>query len=198
MYYELALFFHIVGVLLMFAGITIETLALIELSRAQTLEQARLWLRGARVSSKLFPPAVVLIFVAGAYMAATVWHGTAWIDVGLVTLLTFAIAGPRMNGKRFANAATTAFAITTGTITPELRRQLDDPTLRTSVTMMAFAALGVIFLMVVKPDWAGALVTMSVALVIGWMTATLTLHRRPTTETTQATSVAAVEEASVR
>ena len=177
MLYELALFFHIVGVLVMFAGITIETLALIELGRTQSLEQARLWLRGARVAGKLFPVATALIFFAGAYMAFTVWHEAAWIDMGLLTLLALAIAGPRLNGKRFARAAKTAFAITSGAITPELRQQLDDPILRASIGMMAFAALGVIFLMVVKPDWTGSLATMGVALALGWLTAALTRPR---------------------
>ena len=58
-----------------------------------------------------------------------------------------------------------------GAITGDFKRRIYDSTLRTSIHVMAAAALGIVFLMTVKPDLVGSMATMAVA--AGWLSTLL-------------------------
>jgi hypothetical protein len=182
MLYHVALFAHITGTLMYFVGVGLEVIVLRSLRRAQSVEQVRLWLQTGRGTIRLFRLSTVLILIAGVYMTLTVWGiWTPWIDVALVALIVFNALGPLVNGRRFRAIGqamgTLASAAAGGAITGDLKRRIYDPTLRTSIYVMAAAALGVVFLMTVKPDLVGSLATMA-AIAAGWLSTLMPSERQ--------------------
>jgi hypothetical protein len=141
------------------------------------------WLQTGRGTIGLFRLSTALILVVGAYMTLTVWDvWTPWIDVALVALIAFNALGPLVNGRRFRAIGQAIGALGRvapgGEITDDLKRSIYDPTLRTSIHVMAAAALGIVFLMTVKPDLGGSLATMVVAMIVGWLSTLLRDERQ--------------------
>lgn len=164
--YHLALFVHIGGVALLFVAIGAEALAVWGVGRAQTASEARLWLRSAHGPEKLFPLGGALILIAGLYMAITVWQGTPWVVVGLIGLIAFSVGGAVINGGRL-KALEQAASAGDGAISDALRRERANPTLRISLWTMSVAAVGIVYMMVAKPDWIGSIAALVIAVLIG-------------------------------
>jgi hypothetical protein len=184
MSYQLALFAHIIGVLLLFIALGLEVAALQGLRYALTTEQARTWLGLAHNVELLFPASGLLILVAGVYMTLLAWtFMTAWIVVAFVALIALSVLGAVVNGGRFKALERVAQSSTAGAISEELRRQIAEPTLRISVYTMTGAALGIVLLMVIKPDLPGSVVTVVVAALIAGASALLVRSRGDTAAT---------------
>jgi hypothetical protein len=165
-FYSVALFLHIAGALGLFAAVGLEWTSLLHLRRAATAEQAREWLSVVAGLRRVYPAAFVIILLSGFYMTATAWGGTGWIGVALGTLLLLAAVGATLTGLRMP-AIGRAVALETGPLSPALRHRLRDPLLWTSVQTRAALVLGIVFLMSVKPDLGGGLLTTGVAAVLG-------------------------------
>ena len=119
--YQLALFFHIAGAVLMFVILTVEGFSL------------RLHRSAARFGQTVGPVSAVLVLVPGLYMMATAWGWKAWIGVGIAAWVLIAVS-----------AAVTGAMLAFGRISPQ-------------VAAMSWAtrlgmAVGVVFVMTVKPD----------------------------------------------
>ena len=174
MLYHLMLFAHIVGVLILFMSIGIQLAIVFGLRRAQTAEQARVWLRAAPVVARMFPLATLLILVAGISMVLTAWSIlTAWVDVAFVAVLLLAMLGPVVTGARFKAVHQAAVSAPGGAPATGAGHPFDDPVLRGAALTMAAVTFGIVYLMVIKPDLLGSLVTMAVALALGGVLALL-------------------------
>jgi hypothetical protein len=173
--YSIALFLHIVGALALFATFGLEGFALFSLRRAATAEQVRAWASVFGLLRRLWPASLGLLLLAGLYMTATTWGWQPWILTGLATMLLLPIVGAR-SGLRLA-AVGRALAGERGPLPAETRAQLSDPFLAASYHVRLAAALGIVFLMTVKPELLGSLVTIGVALIAG-LTLALPAWRR--------------------
>ncbi len=92
--------------------------------------------------------------------------GVAWIIVALgafilLMVLGMALAGPRMT------TIERAVALEVGPVSPTLHHALRDPLLWISIQTRVAIALGIVFLMTVKPDLSGSLLTIGVAIILG-------------------------------
>jgi ABC-type antimicrobial peptide transport system permease subunit len=165
-FYPYALLLHIVGVLGMFIAVGLEQAVLFRLRAAKTTTLVREWLRVMSVVEKMFPVASVLILGAGLYMVFTTWGWSqAWIDVSLgVFLLTSAMA-PTVTSPRFKAMHKASETAPEGPLTGELWQLTHDSTLLTTVFIMDFLTVGVVFLMTIKPGWIAALTIILVAFV---------------------------------
>lgn len=164
--YSIALFFHIVGVLALFAGIGLEQTGLRQLRNASSLAQVREWMTVLRGLRRIDAPAGLIILASGGYLAQ---HGAghhAWVAVGIIGMVLMAVLGAAVGRPRFL-AIVRALPATDGPVSPTLRRRLEDPVLRTTSATRAALALGIVFDMVVKPGAAGAVIVFVVALMIG-------------------------------
>jgi hypothetical protein len=164
-FYSVALFLHIVGVLGLFVTLGLEWASLVYLRRATTAEQAREWLSVFGLLRRMGPTSLVTTLLPGLYMAATVWGWVAWIGVALAAMLLLPVFGAR-NGSRMAAIGQTA-ATESGLLSPTIRQRLRDPFLWTSVQLRATILLGIVFLMTVKPDLIGSLLTIGAAVILG-------------------------------
>lgn len=179
--YQVALYVHILGVLTLFVAIGAESLAVWGIGRAQTQDEMRLWLRSAKGPEKMFPLAGALILIAGLYMAITLWGGAPWVDLGLLGLIAFSVAGAVVNGGRF-KALEKALEKATGAsgagaLGDDVRREVANPTLRISLWAMSLGALGIVYMMIVKSDWVGSIAALASATILGLIVGAVVARR---------------------
>ncbi len=166
MLYPFTLFLHIVGALGLFAVLALEWMSLYQLRRVASAEQAREWLKVFTLFRRLYPFIWATILLSGLYMTALVWHWVAWIVVALAAILLIAGIGAALSGRRMAAIGPALFR-ENGNLSPSLRQLLRDPLLWVSIQTRVALGLGIIFLMVVKPGLAGALLAIAAAAVLG-------------------------------
>jgi hypothetical protein len=154
--YSIALFIHIVGAVLLFVTLTVEGIALRQLHRAATIEAAQVAAALLRLNRIVGPLSAVGVLIPGLYMTATTWGWVAWIVVGLVSWLAIAVLGA-LNGVRIL-ALERSGALLTG---------IRNPAFLISWSTRAGIALGVVFLMAVKPGAAEAVLAILLAAAAG-------------------------------
>src|SRR5262245_36637301 len=163
--YSFALFLHIVGALGLFIALGLEWTSLWSLRRAATAEETHQWLPVFAWLRRIYLVSWAAILLPGFYMTATVWRGVAWISIAFAAIILIVVLGVALTGRRMA-AIERAVAMESGSLSPTLRQRLGDPLLWTSIQVRAAIALGIVFLMTVKPGLAGSLFTISVAVII--------------------------------
>lgn len=164
--YSIALFLHIVGALGFFVALGLEWISLRHLRRATTAEQVREWMRVPNKMGRLGMIAMLTLLGAGFYMMVTAWGGVAWITVTLGALVLMILLGMVITGRRMA-AIGRMVNTARGPLSPTLQPLLHDPVLWVSMQTRVAIALGIVFLMTVKPDLGGSLLTIGVAIVLG-------------------------------
>ena len=154
--YSIALFLHIVGAVLLFVTLTVEGVALLQLRRAATMEAATGAAGLLRLNRIVGPISALGVLIPGLYMSATSWGWVAWIVVALVSWLLIAVLGA-VNGIRIL-ALERSQALLTG---------IQNPTFQISWLTRVGIALGVVFLMAVKPGTVAAVLAILIAAVAG-------------------------------
>jgi len=92
--YTIVLFFHVSGAIGYFVGIGAWLFILVDLRRAQRVEQVRGLVNLLGLSGPFTGISVLLILVTGLYMALTAWSlWTGWIAVALISLLLLVPSG---------------------------------------------------------------------------------------------------------
>ncbi|MGB8324097.1 MAG: hypothetical protein WCE52_14160 [Candidatus Acidiferrum sp.] len=167
--YTTVLFLHLASMAGLFVGYGLEWIVSSLLRRATTADQARAWLRVYRFSLPVSGPALLLLILTGGYLASQMPGGmkAPWISatfVGIVIALGigFSLILPRVKAIRAAlpegSGALGATALTS----------LQDAALPTLIRVRAMLALGIVYLMTLKPmTMAGAFVDLGVAILLG-------------------------------
>ena len=173
--YSIALFLHVVGALGFFVTLGLEWTSLRHLQRAVTTDQVREWMRVPTEMGRMGMLSMLTLLIAGFYMMAVTWHGVAWIIVtlGAIVLMIQAMVPAR---RRMAAIGQTA-SMESDSISPALSQYLHDPMLAISIQTRVAIALGIVFLMTVKPGWVGSLLAIVIAVVLGLASA-LPMFRR--------------------
>ena len=170
--YTIALFLHIVGVLLLAITFTAEGISLSHLRRAQTSAEVNDWQRVAGLGRVFGPASVLAILGPGLYMTITSWGWAPWIVAGSLAWLLIAVMGA-INGIRLGVASRNAAADVTAM--PRLRA----PSFVLSWWTRVALALGVVFVMSTKPGLLGASLTLVVAAAAGVAAGTVSVSRSP-------------------
>jgi uncharacterized membrane protein len=158
---SLALFAHIVGMLVLFTGLAFEWLSLESIGRSVSPAQVAPWVGVLRALPKFIAAAVGLTVVSGLYLAMRVGVlGLGWVRVSLGSMILMAIlGGPVVRSKMRvllhagANADGQAMA--------------SHPLLRASLRTRVVVGLTIVYLMILKPDLAESLLLISAALATG-------------------------------
>jgi hypothetical protein len=175
--YQLALFLHIIGAFGLIAAITVEAIGLRGLRRAAHPDEAMMWLGISRgLVMRMAPASLGLILVTGLYMVATAWGPRGWILVALGSLLLLGVIGAFGTGLRMARIGP-GLGRAQGPLSHELRRTLRDPMLLISLRVRLAMALGVAFLMSLKPSALASLVVIVLAIALGLLAGQIPARR---------------------
>ncbi|CEG23815.1 hypothetical protein BN1080_02822 [Planococcus massiliensis] len=185
MLYNVVLFLHILGAVIMFMAIAILALSMLSMLQSKDTENVKRWSGLAVKTDGLFPMSTVLILLPALYLVFSAWGwGTAWINVSLAALLGTSILGPVINLRRLKGILAAAEAETDAVPSPALMNKVRDRVLWNSVSIMSMLVLGILFLMAVKLALLGSLITMVLAVAFGFGIAQVILSKtRPETST---------------
>jgi hypothetical protein len=168
LFYNIALFLHVMATIAMFAVIGIVMVNVARMRQAQTGEQLRERTNVAFRADKLMPVMLVLVLVPAIYMVFASWGWTtAWINTALIALVLASPLGPAVNTCRLEALAKAAEGASSGPLPSALLTQRDDQVLWASCCTFTGILIGIVFLMTVKPGLVGSLATIVVALGLG-------------------------------
>ena len=166
--YTLALFAHVCGVIGIFAGMGVWVFSVAALRRAQRVEQARILSGLMVVSGNLVVGSILLLGVAGFYMAITVWGERAtWIIVATISFVLLAPGGALIIDPRVRAIARLARDAQDGPLPETLAARTRDPLLATGLSIYIAVLFGIVFLMTTKPPVEESVVAMLIAVVVG-------------------------------
>lgn len=169
--YSVALFVHVLGALGLFMGLALEWAALRRLRHATTAGQIQAHAAAFAALPRLYIPSALAILVPGLYMTVTAWGWAAgWTAVALGAMVLLAALGAILTGSRMA-ALGRAAATEDGAISPALRQRLRGRSLQTSVQVRTAIAVGIVFLMTVKPALVGSLLAIGAFALLGAVSA---------------------------
>jgi hypothetical protein len=153
--YNVVLFAHITSVIIMFAGVTADWLAVAGLRATREAGPARASIRILEISAAFGPWARLAVLGAGLYLAVDAWSWPGWIIVGLISWVAFVILGEPLTGRELREMAA-AVQAERGTLPPALIARLRLPRMWQAVLTRAGLGIGVVFVMAVKPPAAVA------------------------------------------
>jgi len=151
--YSIALFFHIVGALVLFAALTIEWVGLRQFRNFAHFKQIRAWLGVISGAIRIGFPSMFITVITGIYMMVVAWGWTPWL-VTTVGALVLMIVLSRAAAPRYKALGQSLDAV-------------NNPLLWVSVQTRSAIAVGIIFLKIAKPDWFSSILTIGAAVVLG-------------------------------
>jgi hypothetical protein len=166
--YDVVLFVHLLGVVTLFAAFGIFQLGGARLRRAATMDHLRLWLGLLRPTGAIFPIALLVILVAGLYMADDAWsYSTPWVVVAFVAVVLMLAVGGVVITRGLNRLGAAAAGAGDGPPPAPLRRLAADPATWVSSFALNGMAVGVLWLMATKPGWGGSVGVVTALTVAG-------------------------------
>ncbi len=168
--HEIVLFLHIIGLAGMFAGIGVSMGVLHFAKKADDVKAVRSLLPLGALGGKSIPAFSLIILATGVYMVEDDFSwDVSWIEISLAAFVVLFTVGQLINARRMRPIGMEAGPAPDGPIPDTLRMKLHDPVLETSERTMTMATIGIVYLMVAKPNTAEALIAMAVAIACGLM-----------------------------
>ena len=179
--YTIVLFLHIISAIGVCIGISVLLLGVALLRRAQGVEQVRTTLTFVTTAFPIAGFSMLLLLAAGFYLALTAWSlRTSWIAVTLISLVLMITLGASLIGPRMRAIVMSTRETPDGSLPSQLSARIHDPLLFTVLLIQALMLLGIVFLMTTKPELAGSIIVMGVALVLGLALGVLVSRSRRT------------------
>lgn len=167
MLYLIILFIHVTGAILLFAALGIEWLTFVKFRNADTFEAAAGWLKSFPVIPRLYMISMITILASGIYMMVVVWKDAAWIIAAFFSMILLAVLGARLTGKKMESIGKEIMS-GKGELSPDVKGKMKDSALWNSIQTRSAVALGIIYLMTVKPALTASIITILVAVIIGF------------------------------
>jgi len=184
--YHVVLYIHLLSLFIGIGAGAVLLTCLFQLRAARTVEQAVPWGIVSGKVARLFPVAILGLFLTGAYMTHKFWTwGTSWIVVAIVGLVLLGAQGGGIGEHTAKKLEAALRANDPGPLGAEARRM----TLHPGLWVVEFAnfgiVLGVVWNMTEKPGWGGSIAAMLVGYAVGAALA-LYFSRAPQEELTAA------------
>lgn len=165
MLYNIALFLHIIGALLLSSAVAVEWLCVINIQKAETLENLSEWIPRIGKLNRVYPTGFVLILIPGIYMSVIVWKDAGWVIIGLLGLVLLGMIGGIITGRNINKINKTISS--ENILSEELLARLNLKPLRTSIMLRTSVFTGIVLLMTLKPDIVVSTIIILSAVVIG-------------------------------
>ena len=163
--YQTFLYLHLISLAIGIGAGAVLSVCLYHLKAAQTLADAVPWAAVAGKTEKVFPIAIVGLFLTGAYMTHDVWTwDTSWIIVSLAGLILIALQGALVGGRTSKQLEQALHANGPGPLGEEARRMTRHPGLWVTEFTNIGTVLAIMWNMTQKPGTTEAIL----AIVIGY------------------------------
>lgn len=166
--YAIGLFLHFVGLAALFTGYGLEWIVFGLLRTAKSARDARAWLRVYRASLPASGTGLLVLILSGGYLASQAGGMKhAWLAVSLFAILEALVLGfvlilPRVRAIR------EALPESDGPLPANVAALLQAPVIPLLIRMRVLLALGIVYLMTLKPDTlVGSLLVYGVVTVLG-------------------------------
>lgn len=164
----LLLFGHVLGVVVLVAGIGLEEYSITAASRATSVAELRLAVRPAQVLPTVMPLATLLMTGCGL---ALVGHaperfrfGDAWVIASIGIVVGMSVLGGGFSGRPATRLLDAADAAPEGPLTPKLATLVRDPVLHATARSTGVVAVWALWLMSIRPHAAGTWISFVVAI----------------------------------
>ena len=177
--FTIAVFLHLVGMVGLFIGYGLEWVASSLLRRSTNAEQVRAWLRIYRLSLPISGPGLLLLILSGVYFASITesmkqgWLLTSLLAIVFAFGIGFVFILPRVRMLRAVLPEGNTPLSEAG------RASVQDPVILTLIRVRFLLALGILYLMIAKPDLATSLFILLGAIVVGLISAATAWRARP-------------------
>lgn len=166
--YSLVLFLHLLAVVAAFAFAAVIHIGVEHLRGAQTVGEALSGLKMAARGERKMPWVGFILLLTGGYMTQAVWSWkTPWVLVSLAGLVVLEGLGGATGGRRRRQLASLLPLGRTQALTPELWAGLQDGFTRATEYLLPLLAVGIMLVMVTKPNAALGTVELVVSALIG-------------------------------
>jgi uncharacterized membrane protein len=168
MWFAMALFFHVLGVVILFATVSLIVVCEARMRASQRAAQLREWADLANISSKSLAGVSMIVLVPALYLVPQGWSFTTpWVLAALITFVMLAVLGARVTGPRVEAIQRAAAAQIDDVVPASLHERTCDPTLQYAKWTRIALLVWFLFLMTNKPDLAGILLSLGAALLAG-------------------------------
>jgi uncharacterized protein YneF (UPF0154 family) len=138
------------------------------LKAALTLADAAPWAVVAGKTEKIFPVAIVGLFLTGAYMTQDVWTwDTDWIIISLIGLILIALQGALVGGRTSKQLEQALHANGPGPLGDDARRMTRHPGLWVTEFTNIGMVLGIMWNMTQKPATTEAILAIVIGYAVG-------------------------------
>lgn len=163
--YSIALFLHIIGAAGMIAGLGIEGIVYSNLKNAEKVRQATSQGNAMKIMRIVFGVSAILLLLPGIYLVISTWGWNAWVIIGLILLVSLSGFGSA-TGKKIGMAVGSLRG-SEESINPEVKKRIANPSIMKSYKIKLTLAMGIIFIMTVKPDWTVSIISIAVSVLLG-------------------------------
>ena len=137
-----------------------------QIRSAMLPEQVRTWIGTLKSVRKVGFISMLTTVITAIYMIVTYWGGKPWIVVTMGSLILVIVVAQVLTAPRMA-ALGRALATEQGSLSQTFHSLVSDPTLWISIQTRVAVVYGIIFLKTAKPDLAGSLLAIGIAVVLG-------------------------------
>ena len=155
--YSAVLFIHVVSAIGLFIALAAEGAIFFRIRSAQSLAEARFFIRAFQRLRIIAIPSFLGILVGGLYLASKWGGGTFWIPFALGATLLIMLIGGLVTGRRIARLGKVLSSTEKDVSNEALSAMTKDTALLLSYGLRAGLGLGIVFLMTAKPDLLGSL-----------------------------------------
>ncbi|HEY9179418.1 MAG TPA: DUF2269 family protein [Candidatus Baltobacteraceae bacterium] len=175
------LFFHVLAVIGLFTGITLDVIAVVRVNRAVTLNEVRAALLNVPLVGPIMMSSVLLLLAAGISLIYAGHFGwtPGWIDVVFVLTVILTVLGPAVTGRKGEALHTLAEQAGEGAIPPAIDAARRDRVLGYMVFMSLLELVAALYIMVTKPELLTAVAAAICAAVVAAIPAALVSRRNP-------------------
>ena len=172
--YHVVLYLHLLSLFIGIGAGSVLLTCLFQLKAARTVEQAVPWGIVSGKIARLFPVAILGLFLTGAYMTHKFWTwGTPWIVVAIVGLVVLGVGGGGVAEHTAKKLQAAMMANGPGPLGPEARRMTLHPGLWVIEVANLGLVLGIVWNMTEKPGWGGAIASAVIGYGVGAVLALL-------------------------
>jgi hypothetical protein len=175
MWYNIALFLHIIGAIGTFIAVSLIITAFVRMRRAATLAAIREWAGVAVGAGKSLALLSLILLAPAIYMVIVAWgFTTPWVLGALIAFVLLAVLGATSNGQQIERIFAATQVDELAGVPATLRAQLTAPQLWMAEGIRFALLVGIVFLMAVKPDVLPTLIVLLLSLVLGILAGVVT------------------------